>query len=174
MKALPHVGALLPHLSIPMRLTCQVAYRPGLSDPGHSPIPKEPSTTEARWALDLAGPCSYTLCRGASDDSPIGRSHCLTKICFRTLHQTTATQSVSTSATRSPLCSGSFAQRREAAIMRSLRQIFRFNVAFGDVSQIASGSHIIWVDLLPPLYLHKSSGKVVLDRSEAVTSCLRE
>ena len=33
--------------------------------------------------------------------------------------------------------------------MRSLRQIFRFNVAFGDVSQIASGSHIIWVDLLP-------------------------
>src|SRR5438874_5528708 len=79
-----------------MRLTCQVAYRPGLSDPGHSPIPKEPSTTEARWALDLAGPCSYTLCRGASDDSPIGRSHCLTKICFWTLHQTNATQSVST------------------------------------------------------------------------------
>ena len=79
-----------------------------------------------------------------------------------------------TSAPRSPLCSGSFAQRTEVAIMRSLRQIFRFNVAFGDVSQIASGSHIIWVDLLPPLYLHKSSGKVVLDRSEAVTSCLRE
>ncbi len=31
-----------------------------------------------------------------------------------------------------------------------------------------------WVDLLPPLYLYKSSGKVVLERSEFVKSCLRQ
>jgi len=30
------------------------------------------------------------------------------------------------------------------------------------------------VDLLPPLFLYKSSGKVVLERSEVVKSCLRQ
>jgi len=35
--------------------------------------------------------------------------HCLTKICFWTLHQTTATEVFATSATRSPLSSGFFA-----------------------------------------------------------------
>ena len=33
---------------------------------------------------------------------------------------------------------------------------------------------IALVDLLPPLYLHKSSGKVVLERPELVKSCLRQ
>jgi hypothetical protein len=36
-----------------------------------------------------------------------------------------------------------------------------------------SESQSVWVDLLPPLNLHKSSGKVVLERSELGKSCLR-
>jgi hypothetical protein len=38
----------------------------------------------------------------------------------------------------------------------------------------ASRSLALWVDLLPLLYLYKSSGKVVLERSEIVKSCLRQ
>src|SRR6266567_8818881 len=37
----------------------------------------------------------------------------------------------------------------------------------------ASGILTLWVDLLPPLYLHERSGKVVLERSEVGKSCLR-
>ena len=37
-----------------------------------------------------------------------------------------------------------------------------------------SESQSVWVDLLPPLNLDKSSGKVVLERSELVKSCLRQ
>jgi hypothetical protein len=36
-----------------------------------------------------------------------------------------------------------------------------------------SESQSVWVDLLPPLNLHKSSGKVVLERPELGKSCLR-
>jgi hypothetical protein len=36
------------------------------------------------------------------------------------------------------------------------------------------GIVIAWVDLLPPLLLDKSSGKVVLERSEIVKSCLKK
>src|SRR5712692_2986565 len=36
----------------------------------------------------------------------------------------------------------------------------------------ASGSLALWADLLPLLYLHKSSGKVVLARPEVGKSCL--
>src|SRR6266702_6595789 len=36
----------------------------------------------------------------------------------------------------------------------------------------ASESQSVWVDLLPPLCLRKSSGKVVLERSEVGKSCL--
>ena len=39
---------------------------------------------------------------------------------------------------------------------------------------IASGILPVWVDLLPPLCLRTSSGKVVLERSEVVKSCLRK
>ena len=37
----------------------------------------------------------------------------------------------------------------------------------------ASGSLALWVDLLPPLFLYKSSGKLVLERSKVWKSCLR-
>ncbi len=39
---------------------------------------------------------------------------------------------------------------------------------------IASGILPLWVDLLPPLCLRTSSGKVVLERSELEKSCLRQ
>src|SRR2546426_8083221 len=38
----------------------------------------------------------------------------------------------------------------------------------------ASECQPMWVDILPPLYLYKSSGKVVLERSELGKSCLRK
>src|SRR5438876_10918382 len=37
----------------------------------------------------------------------------------------------------------------------------------------ASECQPMWVDILSPLYLYKSSGKVVLERSEVGKSCLR-
>jgi hypothetical protein len=53
-------------------------------------------------------------------------------------------------------------------------QIPGFPLACGERSQTASGSYLVWVDLLPPLYLYKSSGKLVLERSELGKSCLRQ
>jgi hypothetical protein len=38
----------------------------------------------------------------------------------------------------------------------------------------ALGSLALWVDLLPPLYSYKSSGKVVLERFDDGKSCLRK
>ena len=53
-------------------------------------------------------------------------------------------------------------------------QIPEFPLARGEGSQTASGSYLVWVDLLPPLFLHKSSGMLVLVSAECITSCLEK
>ena len=52
-----------------------------------------------------------------------------------------------------------------AARCASLSEKMIFKAIYGIV--------IAWVDLLPPLLLDKSSGKLVLERAECVTSCLK-
>ena len=54
------------------------------------------------------------------------------------------------------------------------RKIPGLPLACNERSQTASGSHLVCVDLLPLLNSHKSSGKLVLERSELGKSCLRQ
>ena len=54
------------------------------------------------------------------------------------------------------------------------RKIPGLPLACNERSQTASGSHLVCVDLLPLLNSHKSSGKLVLERSERGKSCLRQ
>ena len=48
----------------------------------------------------------------------------------------------------------------------------RLSFVFGEAGQAASGSHLVWVDLLPLLFSYKRSGKLVLASAERLTSCL--
>jgi hypothetical protein len=65
-------------------------------------------------------------------------------------------------------------KRQDAPGMPFKRKIPGLPLACNERSQTASGSHLVCVDLLPLLNSHKSSGKLVLERSELGKSCLRQ